>query len=821
VSSAPSAHSALAFLADDKRLNIENAENTKHAEKTRGRGNGLVRSDGAPKIMRLSGFVIAGGLACMLLISLPAAAQRDRGELQIDVHDPQGAFLSASGAIDSQGNQFHLDFKVGDDGRYVAQDLAFGVYRVSVAHPGFVSVDQLVEIRSIVPRRMTVTLGLKPVETQVEVSDTETLVDPSRTSTVYTIGSQTIGEQLPSQPGRGVLDVVGAQPGWLFESNGVLHPRGSEYDVQFVVDGLPFTENRSPAFAPPMDSSDVESMRVMTAGFPAEYGRKLGGIVEVSSPKNNPAGLHGELDAEGGSFSTASGSAALFYSNGGNRFSVNGNGFHSDRYLDPPTLANFTNLGSAGGFSASYERDFSAGDRLYLTFGQHAVRYLVPNELPQEVAGQRQDSRQKETSGQIHYTRVFSSDTLLSVAGSVRDASALLNSNADSTPVIVFQDRGYREGYARADLAGHHGRHDWKFGVDGIFNPVRESLQYQITDPSQFDPGTQLNFTFSDRHWDIEPSAYAEDQIRLGKWNLSAGMRFDHYGFVVNESAWSPRISASRFITSLNLLLHGSYDRVFQTPAMENLLLASSPQLQSVSTLVVRIPVQAAHANYYEVGFTKSFAGKLRIDGNIFRRDFTNYSDDDVLLDTGVSFPIAFATAEIHGEEIQIALPKWHRFSGFVSYSNQTGVGQGPITGGLFLGSNAQGLSDTSKFPVSQDQRNTARARVRFEASQRLWFATSAEYGSGLPADVSSPSAGTDPAVLNRVNFVTGRVRPNFSLDAAAGATLYHKEGRDISFEIEGHNLTDRVNVINFASLFSGTAIAPPASLSAALKLAF
>ena len=97
-------------------------------------------------------------------------------------------------------------------------------------------------------------------------------------------------------------------------------------------------------------------------------------------------------------------------------------------------------------------------------------------------------------------------------------------------------------------------------------------------------------------------------------------------------------------------------------------------------------PCEPARANYYEVGFTKSFAGKLRIDGNVFRRDFRNYSDDDVLLDTGVSFPIAFSSAEIHGEEIQIAVPRWGRFSGALSYSNQTGTGQGPITGGLFLG---------------------------------------------------------------------------------------------------------------------------------------
>ena len=127
-----------------------------------------------------------------------------------------------------------------------------------------------------------------------------------------------------------------------------------------------------------------------------------------------------------------------------------------------------------------------------------------------------------------------------------------------------------------------------------------------------------------------------------GQVELERGVRYDHYGFVVNKSAWSPRLGVSRYIPSLDLLLHASYDRVFQTPAMENLLLASSPQLDSASSLVVRLPVQPANANYYEVGFTKSFSGRVRIDGNVFRRDFHNYPDDDVLLDTGISFPIAF-----------------------------------------------------------------------------------------------------------------------------------------------------------------------------------
>lgn len=756
-----------------------------------------------------------------------APAQRVRGELRIEVRDAQGAALAPSGELASEANEFRRSFVVGVDGRYAAQDLPFGVYKLSLQAEGFAPWSNLVEIRSEVPVHLVVTMGVATVTTQVQVNDSATLVDPYRTGTLYTLGRQVISEQSAAQPGRDLLDLVADQPGWLVEANGVLHPRGSEYDVQYVVDGLPMTQNRSPAFAPAFDTEDVESLRVITANFPAEYGRKLGGIVELTTQKDVPAGLHGQVDASGGSFSTANGSAGLSFVEGENRFSASVDGFHTARYLDPPVLQNFTNRGNAAGFSGSYERDYVSGDRLRITVTRNEVRFLVPDELVQEVAGQRQDLANTETSGQIFFQHPLSQDLFLSLSGSVRDASAALRSNAAATPVIVSQDRGYREGYVRADLAGHHERHDWKTGIDGIFSPVREALRYTITNPSLFDPGTQLQFQFADHRWDVEPSAYVQDQLRLGHWNVTAGLRFDHYGFVVHESAVSPRVGISRFIPALNLLLHASYDRVFQTPAMENLLLASSPQLDAISPSVLRLPVRPARANFYEGGLTKAIFGKLRLDATVFRRDFHNYPDDDVLLDTGVNFPIAFAKARIYGEEVRLEVPQWARFSGYLSYANQSGIGQGPITGGFFLGSDASNLlTDTSKFAVTQDQRNTLRGHVRFQAPRHVWLAMGAQYGSGLPADTGNADpnfllAQYGPAILNQVNLVRGRVRPNFSVDAAAGAEIYRKEQRSVLFQIQVSNLADRVNVINFASLFSGTAVAPPRSALARLRLTF
>src|SRR5437016_2144370 len=382
------------------------------------------------------------GVALFFMGVLSARAQRVRGELRLEVHDPQGAAVSPTGELVSEGSRFRRTFVTGPEGRYLAQDLPFGVYRLSLQAEGFAPWSDLVEIRSEVPVRVAVTLGVAPVTTQVQVNDSVTLVDSYATGALYSIGRQSIEEHNAAQPGRELLDLVSEQPGWVYEANGVLHPRGSEYDVQFVVDGLPLTQNRSPAFAPSFDAGQVESLGVLTASFPGEYGRKLGGIVEVTTKKDVLTGWHGRFDAGGGSFSMLNGAAGFSYAREAQRFSIAGEGFHTDRYLDPPVLGNYTNRGNAAGFSGSYERDFSTSDRLRVTVMHNVVRFLVPNELVQQQASQRQDIQNTETSGQIYFQHTISPDLFLGFSGSVRDSSPTLASNAQATPVNVSTDPG-------------------------------------------------------------------------------------------------------------------------------------------------------------------------------------------------------------------------------------------------------------------------------------------------------------------------------------------------------------------------------------------
>ena len=116
-------------------------------------------------------------LALVLSTAWDTNAQRVRGELRIEVRDPQGAAVPTEAELVSEANQFRRTFRVGLDGRYVVQDLAFGVYRLSVRTEGFAPWSGLVEVRSEVPVRVSVSLGLAPVATQVQVSDSATLLD--------------------------------------------------------------------------------------------------------------------------------------------------------------------------------------------------------------------------------------------------------------------------------------------------------------------------------------------------------------------------------------------------------------------------------------------------------------------------------------------------------------------------------------------------------------------------------------------------------------------------------------------------------------------
>jgi hypothetical protein len=567
----------------------------------------------------------------------------------------------------------------------------------------------------------------------------------------------------------------------------------------------------------------------MTGGYPAEYGKKMGGVVEVTTTADRSPGLHFSSVLGGGSFDTGSAFIALQYGTANSSIRASADGFRTDRYLDPPVLGNFTNHGSGSGFTAAYERDLADRNRVRFSIARRTTDFEVPNELVQQIAGQRQDRKSGETAGQFAFDRIFSDSLLASVRVMSRHVSSLLGSNFLSTPIIADQDRGFRETYIGGNISAHHGSHEIKAGVEFSFAAIHENFGYQITAYDlngipMFDPSLPAQFRFQGSHNDRERSAFAQDTYHSGRLTINAGLRYDRYQFLTTEQAFSPRLAASWEVPTARLLVHAAYDRMFTTPAMENLLLSGSPEVRALFPEAEYIPVRPARGNSYQAGLTFRPAAKLRLDVTHYLRTTSDFGDDELLLNTGISFPIAFDRATVQGTEARLELVSTGRFSGVLSYTNMIGRARLPVAGGLFLPSEEEGLRE---FAITQDQRNTVSARIGARATKRFWTALIASYGSGLPVElegqrpISFYLSQYGEEIVDRVNFERGRVRPNFSLDASAVAQLWTKDKRGVSVQFNAFNLTDRVNVINFAGLLSGTAVSNPRSFGARLRMEF
>ena len=169
----------------------------------------------------------------------------------VKVTDPAGLGVKTTVQIVSEANQYHNTLATNDQGLLDVQRLPYGIYQLEIRQPGFAEVSRISGYSFLDSDRISQSNSSCPQSNQsVTVTAPDTLIDPDQAGSVNQVGAEEIQNRLGSVPGRSLQDLVNSQPGWLYEGNAVLHPRGSEYQTQFVVDGIPLTDNRSPSFGP-------------------------------------------------------------------------------------------------------------------------------------------------------------------------------------------------------------------------------------------------------------------------------------------------------------------------------------------------------------------------------------------------------------------------------------------------------------------------------------------------------------------------------------------------------------------------------------------
>lgn len=776
--------------------------------------------------------VLLAGAIVMAVV--PGAAAQNVGSIRGVVTDPQG--LAVPGVTVTAVNRVSqvTELEVSDGvGRYQIGNVAFGTYVLTASLSGFGAASQVVEVRSNVPVTANVQMTVGGLRESVTVS-ADALLETASTGSHVELGASAIDRMPSATPGKQLSSMLLSAPGFIPSQNGRIHVRGSHGQIQYVVDGVPMTDEYSEAFANPLDPRYVKSAAVMTGGIPAEYGGKLAAVVDVTSKSglDDPRRASGSATFGVGRFGIVDGELSVggrvtprvgyFFSGGANR---------ADRYLDPPTTDNLNNSGRAERFTGKIEvrptdRDFFRG-----VVSLNGSRLDVPNRPDAQAAGVRAFQDLSDNSQTVTWLHQFGTNVALDAVAYRRAAEAMLDARS-AVPISATQDRQLNHQGANAALSVTSGIHRLKAGVQYDRNPVAERLQMVgIADvasapEARFVPrfgGTPFAFDGSKVGQSV--GLFAQDTLTpFPNLHLSLGLRYDRYRLLVEESAVSPRLGMAYHLHDSGTVVRASYSRIFMPPFSENVLLSSSAQARSLAPTRAQAgtDVVSERQHAVEVGVQQAIGLHARLDVAYYRKDIRNVADVDQFLDTTVTFPLSVAKGLAQGVEARLDVPVVRGVSGYVSVSRAKMLLTAPLTGGLFLGDLP---APGEQFYADHDQRWQSQFGVTYEhPSRRLFASATGRYDSGIPfeapADVD-PATFADPLALTLVDFTTGRAKPRAIADVAVGSEFFRRGTTKLEAQVGVLNVFDSTYLLNFLSIFNGTHYGAPRTWTARLKVSF
>lgn len=791
-------------------------------------------------------------IAATLLAGAFANAQTRIGTVQGTVKDPNGAVIAgASITLAQPVTGYRQSAQTDAQGIFKLVNVPFNTYVIQVQGAGFQSLEKSIDLESALPLNLELTLSPGAIEDVVNVSGEQAMVEPDKTTSDTDIDQTLLERQAGAAPSRGIEAIVASAPGFAIDDNGRLHPRGSESQVQFVIDGVPVTDNMSAIFSTNLDARTLRTVEVLTGGIPAEFGDKLAGVVNVNTRSGLEMPTQGSVTFSGGSFSTGEVGADFSTHTKKFGFLTNLSATTTQRFLDPPTIDNSHNFGRTGKGFIRADYHFDEKNLLRGTFLFGGSNFQVPNRFEQELNGQDQRQRLRDGSQFITYEHVFSPDTLGQFSFFNRHSTARLLSNPQSTPVVALQQRSLQNYGGVVAISMTRGVHNIKFGAQFNRTPVREDFSFYptVAFPDLLDeqgnafpnPVNAFNaaspFSFRGQKTGRSYSFYVQDKFSpFRNFTIDAGLRYDNYRLVIADDGFSPRIGIAYFIPRTETTLRASYNRLFQYPPAENLLLASSVEAAALSPLSVLQgqsgvrPILPDKQHVYEVGLQQQLSPFFRLNLGVYRKQITNFGDKDQFFDTGVIFPISISAGRVTGTELRLETAEIRGFRGFISYANARAYGVTPINGGLFLGEAVESLERPGLiFANDHDQRNSAQFQLSYTHHRSGIYAIfGGRYDSGYPTDVVPGTTladfiagGFDPRLYGEIDFQRGRVRPRTVLDFSVGADIFRKERASLNLQFDMRNLTNELFLYNFESVFSGTHIGYPRLLSGRVSVRF
>ena len=239
---------------------------------------------------------LAFAVLVLLFRASPAAGQTT-GRIEGMVTDQNGAVLPGVTVEATSPNlQGTRTTVTGNDGRYRFASLPPGTYKISATLAGMGTVEKSTPVALDATATVNLQMSLTTKEA-VTVTGEAPLVDTTSTTGGTNYTSKVI-EKLPT--GRNYAEIIRLNPG-VNQDQGDTQGRAVSLTVygatsvenQFIIDGVNTTNVIRGFQGKAINNEFIQEVEIKTGGYQAEYGRALGGVINVIT-KSGGNEFHGD-----------------------------------------------------------------------------------------------------------------------------------------------------------------------------------------------------------------------------------------------------------------------------------------------------------------------------------------------------------------------------------------------------------------------------------------------------------------------------------------------------------------------------------------------
>jgi outer membrane receptor protein involved in Fe transport len=838
--------------------------------------------------------IICSFFSILFFVSV-SHAQQSSGTLIINIDNESfkpGSQLSIH-LIEKSSLALSQKINATSAGDFTIHDLPFASYQVQLFDKDLLIDSRTITISSSIPVHISLS-SIKKVEGGEVTIEANTIQEiPVSTRTYYTALQI---EELPAISGsKKIESILLNTPGAVPDEDGRMHFRGEDAQMQFIVDGIPITTNPTRIYSSLFNANLIKSANILRGGLNAEYGVATSAIVAI----NSRSGFDNPLFADGsvsyGSFGTKErtlslggnidSKAALFFSYASGE---------THRYLDP--IRDFEpNHTDASTHNYFVKADILLGDNMDLVLlgSRNIADFGIPNGslhdtglqtaiyLEDHVQNQRQHLNDYLFAARLNIAT--GDNSALSILGYKRRNEAentsgglmRISSSADSTKAII-QNENFFIGAHRVDEAlGVQAefawnmdwlslKHNFKAGLGGESYPLQEFFTFAVVNPDLSNPDSAggddrllpYDLTKGGQPFLVDAaktgkrlSAFVQDQFFSGEWAFSAGIRYDMFSLLQDESGISPRVGVA-FKASDDLSLRLSYNRIIMQAPLENILVSSSEEARKLvgaeqGTTPINVLSEKEHV--IEIGAAYKINDNLDLDFAGYSKFIENFIVKVELGSSGVIFPVNLKEGMVAGGELQLRLHHWNNISAGLGFTTCLSVGKkpedgfSPIAAGLIFGEEGENYSHPfggeDQFPTEHNQLLTGTLNIQYDHPSGFFAGFGGRFDSGLPFDLADDSGNgmdadaartflkrkgytdevidlleLDAEVENGKISPDKTVAPHIIFDAAVGFDFEKEFKIPAKLSASVVNLLDTKYLYKFESSFGGTHFGIPRS---------